>query len=82
MSATRTVTFFVGQAVPWPPAPSRFAQIVELRRKKVRLFYRTKNGKPRFALAKVEKLCVEQMMFEMDNPYGRGRIRKSKTFRI
>lgn len=88
MKATRLkrsggeVTFFVGQAVPWRHSPSGFAQIVELRRTKVRLFYRTKNGHPRHALASASSVCIEQLLFEMDNPYGREFIRKTKTFEV
>lgn len=31
-----------GQAVRWPPAPRELAQVVEIRRTCVRLYYRTK----------------------------------------
>jgi len=69
----RTMTLTVGQAVAWRPSPSGFAQICELRRTKVRICYRTKHGKTRFALVKAEAVCVEQLLFQMDNPFNRGR---------
>jgi hypothetical protein len=76
------VVLRTGQAVPWPYSPTGFAQIVELRRTKVRVFYRTKNGHPRHALAPAGEVCRQQLLFELDNPYNRGLIRKSKAFEV
>jgi hypothetical protein len=72
----------VGQAVPWSPAPDRFAQIVELRRTRIRLFYKTRNGFPRFATVAARRVVQEQMLFELDNPFDRAVMTKQKTFEV
>lgn len=78
--ARTTITLHVGQAVPWRHSPSGFAQICELRRTRVRLFYRTRNGHDRFALVPAGDVCCQQLLFELNNPYNRGQIPRQKTF--
>ena len=59
-----------------------FAQICELRRRRVRICYRCKKGTFRFALVPAAKVCLQQLLFAMDNPYNRGQICKTKTFEL
>lgn len=78
----QSITLSVGQAIPWQPSPSGFAQIETLKRRRVTLFYRTKHGKCRHATTTAQSLIAAQLLFEMDNPYNRGLIRRSKTFEV
>ena len=81
-ASTKTITLSIGQIVTWPPSPRGDAQICDLRTKKVRLYYKTKNGKDRFALVPAAKIIVPQLLFEMNNPYDRANIVRSKTYKV
>lgn len=43
----KTIKYSRGTSVRWPPAPLGFAEVVELRRTCVRLYYITKSGRER-----------------------------------
>ena len=77
---TRTLT--IGDVVAWPSSPSGLAQVDELRRKKVRLVYRTKGGKFRYATVSVAELCGPGPLFEMKNLFGRAAFPRTKTFNV
>ena len=40
-----TVTFSKGQTVFWPPAPLKFAEVEDVMRTRVRLFYKHRTGR-------------------------------------
>jgi hypothetical protein len=50
------VTLQLGQAVPWRPSPTGFAQVDSFGRRTVRLVYRTHRGRFRFARVPVREL--------------------------
>jgi hypothetical protein len=72
--------FARGQPVTWPPAPNGLAQVVELRRTRVRLYYRCRTGRerqpvvPAAALAGLQRGGVGglQPPLPLHNPYGRA----------
>jgi hypothetical protein len=76
------VTLSIGQAVTWPPAPSGIAQIVDLRRTRVRIVYRTKHGRTRYANPRVRDLTIAPLLFEMHNPFDRGIYPRIKTYEV
>jgi len=54
------VTWQIGQVVQWAPSPNRLAQICELRRTRVRLFYCTRSGRERFPIVDAFHLAGSQ----------------------
>ena len=82
------VTLATGQVVPWPPAPLGWAQVVELRRTRVRLLYRCRTGRIRQPVTKAadlaELLAKEQEpTLPLTNPFGRAAMgRAAKEFEI
>jgi hypothetical protein len=84
--AATTIEFKTGQAVLWPPAPGGLAQIVELRRSTVRLFYRCRSGLVRlpivnaFELHRLQSVKSDTPPLGMRNALGRGCLPRSKTF--
>lgn len=79
---TSTVTLTVGQAVPWKPYPSGFAQVEDLRRTNVRIGYRTKKGTWRHRTVPVSVVALGQLLFQMDNPYNRGLITRQRRYEV
>jgi len=81
-----TITLHRGQVVHWPPSPSGLAQIEELRRTRVRLFYAAKTGRefrpviPVAALASIQQRTDPPLPIR--NLFGRAAIRRSKTFEV
>lgn len=78
-------TFTTGHTVPWPAAPLGWAQIVELRRTKVRLCYRCRNGRLRFPIIAARALAertaaAQDPPLPLFNPIGRGGMGKRKEF--
>lgn len=80
------ITLSLGQIVHWPHAPDQLAQIVELRRKNVRIYYRKANGNgdrqpivsPRYLMS-VQDRCKPLMPFT--NPFNRAIIKpKTKVY--
>ena len=56
-----TVTFSIGQVVPWPPAPLGFAQVSDLYRTKVQLCYPFKNGRVARPVVRASRLAALQL---------------------
>jgi hypothetical protein len=77
-----------GQSVPWPPSPRGFAQVVELRRTRVRLFYVCKNGRVRQPVVRAAELAdrqanEDQPPLPLFNFFGRAAMRgQSKGFKV
>lgn len=87
-AAQIAVEFALGQFVRWPPAPGRVAQVIELRRTCVRLFYRTKKrgGRERRPIVDAHQLATLQdphdPLLPLSNPFGRGMVkRRVKQFK-
>lgn len=55
--ASKTVTFAVGQPVPWPKAPGGIAQVEDVMRRRVRLAYRARTGRWRFPVVRAAVLA-------------------------
>ena len=73
----------VGQAVAWAAAPGGIAQIEELRRRRVRLVYRCKNGKHRHPVIRVEQVAqLPALLIPMVNPLDRGVLPRSKSYEL
>jgi hypothetical protein len=72
------VAFRRGQLVPWPPAAGGWAQVVELRRTTVRLYYACRTGRvrqPVVPAAGLAALAAEPQApppLPLFNPYGRA----------
>jgi hypothetical protein len=89
MTATQIcVEFTLGQLVRWPPAPGKIAQVIELRRTKVRIFYRTRKrgGRERQPIVNAHRLQALQdpndPLLPLSNPFGRALLkRRVKQFR-
>lgn len=80
-----SVSWQIGQAVRWPWAPGGVAQIVELRRSTVRLFYAHGTGLARQPIVDAIELArIQETMtplLPLSNPYGRAILkRRSKVF--
>jgi hypothetical protein len=79
------VVFRVGQLVTWPAAGGGVAQVDSLLRRRVRIYYPTKAGNPRFATVAAEVLanaCQEQpLLFDVQNPFFRGVLPNPKSRR-
>jgi hypothetical protein len=76
-------TFTTGQAVPWPAAPLGFAQVAELHRSRLVLTYN--RGRrvvhPVVSVSRIVRLARQRpLLLALDNPYGRGLVRKTKTY--
>lgn len=78
-----------GQLVPWPPAPGGFAQVDELLRRRVTLFYKAGTGRvrhPRVSAALIAELLAatskRQPLLPMKNALGRGALKRRKTFTL
>lgn len=87
MSKRATITFEVGQIVRWIAVPDKFAQVVELRRSKVRLAYRSRSGRWRFPIVDAVDLDLMQdprdPLLPLYNPLGRGIARRrAKAFEV
>jgi hypothetical protein len=85
MSTTALISFATGQAVTWPPAPGRLAQVEELRRTKVRLFYRCRTGRERRPVVPAATLWAMQHAereppLPLRNAMGRGCLPRAKAF--
>lgn len=81
------ITFSLGQTVYWPAAPKKIAQVVELRRSSVRIFYCCRSGTERQPVVKAAELQKLQAPSEpplpLHNPFGRAIVRrKAKAFDI
>lgn len=89
------IQFELGQTVRWPQAPDGIAQIVELRRKNVMIFYRTRRrrkrdgsyagGKIRHPIVRPDVLAAKQHQAEpflpLINPFHRVILkRKVKAY--
>lgn len=79
MSESASITLAVGQAVPWPPSPTGYAQVEDLHRTHVTIGYHRK-GRWRRARVRPEQLTAEPLLFPMSNPFGRGMFPRAKTF--
>lgn len=85
--AAQTITLAVGQVVYWPASPTGFAQIDDLRRSNVGLVYPVgRRGTVRRPLVPVGRLAALvtdcPLLFDLHNPFGRGCLRRTKTYRI
>jgi hypothetical protein len=83
----KEVTFHVRQAVAWPFAPLGIAQIEELRRRTVRLWYRCRTGTERRPIVNAEKLAAVQAeqrspILPIKDPFARGALPREKTYAI
>jgi hypothetical protein len=83
----QTLELYVGQSVPWAAAPGGVAQVAELLRTRVRLFYPTKRGRPRGVTVRVAALALamerQPLLIEQRNPFRRGIVRvRRKTFHL
>lgn len=67
---TNTTTIRSGTTVRWPPAPSMLAQVEQVLRSRVRLFYRCRTGRIRRPLVRLDQLSIEPML--VHNPFGRA----------
>ena len=75
------VTLYKGQMIHWPRAVGGYAQVDDLRRKKVRLVYRTKRGTLRFAIVAAVELAHRQtFMPGVTNVLDRGLLPAAKTY--
>jgi hypothetical protein len=79
---TKTITLARGQAVAWRASPNGIAQIEELRRKRVRLVYRTKRGTYRRPVVDVARAVADQLLFDLHNPFNRADVSRSRTYRL
>lgn len=76
--APTPIEFARGQPVFWPAAPAGIAQVAELRRTHVRLYYRCRSGRGRQPLVRAQDLAALQVRPHVDlplplaNPYGRA----------
>lgn len=84
-----SIELATGQPVPWPHAPGGIAQVDELLRRNVILFYRASTGRvrrPRASARLVAELLRdshrEQPLLPMHNPLARGVRRRVKTFNL
>ena len=75
-----------GQIVHWPPAPLGWAQVIELRRTKVRLFYVSRRGTDKFPEVNVRYLAAIQdgngPLLPLFNPLRRACMGRSKRFPV
>jgi uncharacterized protein VirK/YbjX len=74
------MTFDRGQMVTWPHAPGRLAQVVEVRRTCVRLFYKHRTGLIRQPVVRMTHLEELQRRhpeppLPLHNPYSRANMR-------
>ena len=81
------VRFRTGQIVNWPRSPLGWAQVIELRRTCVRLYYRRKSGREQRPVVNAAKLArvqeTRQPPLPLINPYGRGMLRpEEKEFEL
>jgi hypothetical protein len=81
------ISITLGQAIHWAPAASAVAQVVELRRRKVRICYPCKNGRLRFPVVSVDRVAksieTTPLLPVMHNPFGRAiRRQQIRTFEI
>ena len=83
-----TITIRIGQVVPWPSAPMGFAQVSDLRRKKVEICYPFKNGRIARPIVRVAELAMlmhreqVQQPFPFHNPFHRALRPKSKAYEV
>jgi hypothetical protein len=92
MNLAPSVTFRVGQPVPWPYAPNQLAQVEELLRTNVVIVYRTRTGRlrrPRVPAHHLASLVARDRdaggvnhspLLPIENPLGRGARKREKTF--
>lgn len=78
-----TITLTIGQVVPWGPAPTGFAQICDLRRRKVGLCYPFKNSRVARPIVRAvdlhQLMTAHPVMFPTwQNPYNRACPKKNK----
>jgi hypothetical protein len=76
-------TFELGQSINWPPAPMALAQVVELRRSRVRVLYRCRTGRVRQPLVPARDLAALQEIeppLPLPNAMDRAAMRGRKTF--
>lgn len=74
------ITLQTRQLVNWPPAPTGVAQVDELLRTRVRLFYRTKTGRDRRPLVSAVRL-TPRSDYLLDNVFLRAVPKRSKEFK-
>lgn len=78
-----TLTLRAGQTVHWKPASLGWAQIIELRRTRVRLCYLTRKGRLRFALVPARALKELVNTLPIFNPLNRAiPQKKEKAFEV
>lgn len=70
-----------GQLVHWPHAPGQIAQVIELRRRNVRLFYRCRTGRIHQPIVPAKSIQPASDHLPLLNPMGRAMIRGVKTFK-
>ena len=76
------VVFAVGQPVHWPAAPRQLAQVAELRRSRVRLFYQCSTGRKRHPIVSAIDLALLQRTdppLPLPTLFGRGIARPRRT---
>ena len=72
----------MGQPIHWPAAPHGIAQVEQLGRMRVRLVYRTRTGRWRHPLVRVESIDFTTPPLPMHNPLGRGCLARSKCYQV
>ena len=66
----------------WAPSPIGIAQVEELRRTRVRICYRRKNGRFRHPIVRISQIAREPLLFAIHNPFNRAVTTKEKTFTL
>lgn len=77
----REIKLATSQVVPWAPAPGGMAQVEELRRRTVRLYYVCKSGKVRRPIV-APRLLRESYFLPLVNPMDRAVMPRSRSYAI
>lgn len=92
--ATQEITLAIGDPIPWAPAPGGLAQVDELLRSNVVLYYRARSGRirrPKIAASRVANLIASDAragsahhspILPIPNPLGRAARNRFKSYRI
>jgi hypothetical protein len=82
-----SVTFAIGQTVPWPHASGGIAQVEDLLRKNVGVLWLDEKGRVRRERVNAGRLADyanrNPLLLKLEpNPYGRGIVLRRKTFNV
>jgi hypothetical protein len=77
----KVIRLAVGTAVAWDASPTGFAQIEILHRTHVTIGYMRK-GQWRRVRIHARRVVIMPILFDQDNPFGRGVWPRSKSFTV